>query len=294
MHASSWIGSAEWSIDAAGSLEIPMDSVTEQVRYEDASWGYVPGAAASVWGRNVTISYGSGTSFRGEDSPVVLVNITRSGVTGISISEEDGYYVYSLSNSMEHSEDAKSLSGRFLQGHYRSSEYSLSGIVSIVLIMEAWYFDDTLGDVYFFSSVWFQSEITSGSALMYYNPQGSEKDWPDLSYDGVTYTETEKSTQPELYTFKKGTRDSTLIRSWFVPLACILVSLVALLSIASLTVGKKQGFWTYDGLSRTLRDSENPAAFSVISLIGSGETRRIGLVRDEVSRNFREEPAQNS
>lgn len=94
------------------------------------------------------------------------------------------------------------------------------------------------------------------------------------------YVEYEKATEPIVYPFTSGQKEVTLIRSWFFVIAAILGVVVLILSVASLRVGRADGFWNYDGLSRMMRDPRSPSVMSVVGLVGGGGFSHIGFVRD--------------
>ncbi|CAM9777553.1 unnamed protein product [Scytosiphon promiscuus] len=287
---SSWLGSAEWTIEPSGDLIIDLETVTEQYRYEDdLEWNL-----ADDYGNGYTdflsISYGLGTSYRGDTLPVVLLNISSSSSVflgaGISVSEEDGHYVYSISRSPDYSSAGgkEVLNGTYMQGHYRSSEYSMGGIVCILLVSSLAP-GDSLSSAYAASNAWWQSELVFGDYLIHSNPEGSEQSWPSLSdASGALYVEYVKGTEPIQFPFKieDEEREATEVSSWCFVLAAILALIVMTLAVASFLWGETEdGFWTYDGLSRMAGSRDNAKSFAVVSIAGGEGSGRIGLVRSE-------------
>lgn len=164
---SSWLGSAEWTISPAGNLTIESESLPEQVRYENVCTSGTDDDGNFDCTTDLVISYGSGTSYRGDTAPVVLVsggipNDFGDGLKdfAISITEEDGHYVYSMATNRMDEEEF--LTGRFRFGHLRCSKYSLGGVISYMLSG----FDlSSMFEVYSFSGSWWQSEAVSVELL---------------------------------------------------------------------------------------------------------------------------------
>lgn len=285
---SSWLGSAVWTITPTGDLTIDLETVTEQYRYEDDVKWYSSGGIAVAYTDILSISYGLGASYRGDTLPVVVLNLSISASdfvgSAISISEESGHFVYSLSKSLDYSSarGKEVLNGTYMQGHFRSSEYSLGGVVCLLLIST---FGDSLPDMYAASEPWWQSEIVDGDYVVHSSPEGSEQSWPSLSdASGTVYQEYTKGTEPILFPFtvEDEEREATLVSSWCVVLAAILALVVGTLAVASLLWGeRKDGFWTYDGLSRMVGSRDKPKSLAVIGLVGGEGSGRIGLVRSE-------------
>lgn len=200
---SSWLGSAVWTIGSSADMIIGLETVTEQYRYEDdVTWSHENGGIAGLTTDLVTISYGFGTSFRGEVLPVVVLNVSGFSLSGISISEESGHYVYSLSRELDHSsiDGAAVLNGTYIQGHYRSSEYSLGGVVCLALTMYVSNVEDSLSGMYTISDSWWESESRDGDYLIHSSPEGSEQSWPSLpDASGAVYTEYAQGTEQVRY-----------------------------------------------------------------------------------------------
>ncbi|CAM9917583.1 unnamed protein product [Scytosiphon promiscuus] len=298
---SSWLGSAEWLIEPSGGLIIDLETVTEQYRYEDdVYWSYADDGLYQISADFLSISYGFGSSYRGEDVPVVVLNISTSSSTiefGISISEESGHFVYSMAEGLDYSRagEKEVLNGTYTYGHYRSSEFSLGGVVCLALTLLIRGGDDSLSTMYTASEAWWVSESVDGDYLVHSNPQGSEQLWPSLSNaSGFSYTDYVKGSEPTLFHFTVGEREATMVSSWCLVLAIALAVVFVALTFASLFLVKTtDGFATYDGLSHMVSGSDDPKSLALIGIVGGEGSKRIGLVRSVDSTGDTADPSLN-
>lgn len=281
---SSWLGSAEWTIDPAGNLTIDMDTVVEQYGYEDVSWGNSFGGGVSATNSdNLTIYYALGQSYRGEVSRVVLFdNLGFIGLgaetAAISVSVEEDHYVYSVSTELTNSTTGGKtyVQGPFRRGHFRFTEFSLGAIVSMLLVSGAC---DTMSECYSSSESFWETESTSAdfNSLVYGNPAGSEESWPTLpGLNGEVFSEYEKPVSPEDYPFKSSEREITVISSWCIAVCSIFGVVVLALCIGSYFIGSSNGFSTYDGLSKMAAGTRS--GFPVASVVSNGGREYVGFV----------------
>ena len=281
---STWYASCEWSNSNTQDISIPIDSLEDQIIYPTAGISEQYHNVYAVNFEDVTISYGRGNSYDGEISPVVVLSNGGMYSYAICVTREDDHFVYSIVNDLTENDGV--LSGIYLKGHIRTSEYSLGGVLTLIISTGMFDLSDfsTVSDIVYNSYGWWESEIVSYpdfNTITFSSYTGMEELWPQLSEVfpelGDDYVEYSKPKGPDLYNFKTGEMEVTIVSDWFVVLSILLGILFLVLFFSSMLFGINDGFWTYDGLSKMSRNGDIQHEFSVIGFVG--ENKQIGFVR---------------